>query len=92
MDVDAAFRRIQLNEARIEQADRALGSARADGSPEACAAACPAPESARAAAERVCDDAAAIEDADARVRCEQARTRSRGFSAPPACACTGGAP
>jgi hypothetical protein len=86
-DVDAGFRRIQLHEARIERADRASDAAQASPAPQACAEACEAGDEARAAADGVCAEARALDDADARARCERAGERSAAITAPTACRC-----
>ncbi len=71
-DLDAAFRRIQLHEARIERADRRLARAQAIG--ESCAI-CTVGDEVDASAAAVCAEADALDDADARERCTRATAR-----------------
>lgn len=68
-DLDAAFARIQVEEARIENASGA--------DPRDCAALEGCPEI-RDATQRLCAIADDIDDADALARCERARRRASG--------------
>lgn len=66
-DIDAAFRSIQLDEAAIERAGRAVNR---------CDDACAAVEDASDAAARLCTTARELEDSDALTRCERAADRT----------------
>jgi hypothetical protein len=63
-DLDAAFRRIQVHEARI--AHRSAAAA-------ACHAPCPAAREVCESADAICAIAEEVHDSDARTRCEMAR-------------------
>jgi hypothetical protein len=80
--IDAAFRAIQRDEARIEAAGRRVDQITSSVSSiaEACVERCqPLDEAiseARGGAKGVCSSGAELDDADARMRCERAGTRS----------------
>ena len=80
--IDGAFRAIQRSEARIEAAGREVDRVEASIAPDAgaCVERCTlldhAISEARAGAAGVCETAAALDDGDARTRCERAKSRS----------------
>jgi hypothetical protein len=79
--IDSAFRAIQRAEARIEAASRQVDGVAASIAPDAgaCVERCAPLDQASAAANEgafgVCETAAALDDGDARTRCERATSR-----------------
>jgi hypothetical protein len=80
--IDSAFRAIQRSEARIEAAGRQVDRVATSIAPDAgaCVERCEllvqASSEAAAGAAGVCQTAAALDDGDARTRCERAKSRS----------------